>query len=176
VSGQLYVPANISPGKEPPVPIGLEAEWAPVAVLTLWRRENSCPCQESDPGRPARRYTNSVISWDAHKLRNSLLCSFPHPPVTSPLLGSHIPPIHPQPVILPYGERPEFSPHTTRLSQFRHLVITRLLPCPFQAPCAICRFVERVHTKSQTANKILTTVGTELLQNGGTISVCSGCQ
>jgi hypothetical protein len=30
------------PGKEPPVPIGQKAEWAPESVWTLWRRENSC--------------------------------------------------------------------------------------------------------------------------------------
>jgi hypothetical protein len=37
VSGQL--PGRFAPGKEPPVPIGLEAEWAPKPVWTRWRRE-----------------------------------------------------------------------------------------------------------------------------------------
>jgi hypothetical protein len=33
--------------------------WAPEPVWTLWRREESYPCRESNPGRPAiaRRYT-----------------------------------------------------------------------------------------------------------------------
>jgi hypothetical protein len=42
VSGQLRAPAALPPGKEPPVPIGQEAECAPESVWTLWRRENSC--------------------------------------------------------------------------------------------------------------------------------------
>jgi hypothetical protein len=33
VSGQLHAPAALSPGKEPPVPIGQEAGWAPRAGL-----------------------------------------------------------------------------------------------------------------------------------------------
>jgi hypothetical protein len=31
-SGELQAPAALSPGKEPPVPYGYEAEWAPEPV------------------------------------------------------------------------------------------------------------------------------------------------
>jgi hypothetical protein len=41
VSGQLYAPAALPPGEEPPVPIGYEAGWAPEPVWTLWSREKS---------------------------------------------------------------------------------------------------------------------------------------
>jgi hypothetical protein len=44
----------LSPEKEPPVLIGLVAELAPEPVSTLWKRETSCPCPVSNPGRPAR--------------------------------------------------------------------------------------------------------------------------
>jgi hypothetical protein len=33
-------PGRFTPGKEPPVPIGKEAGWAPEPVWTLWRSEN----------------------------------------------------------------------------------------------------------------------------------------
>jgi hypothetical protein len=36
VSGQLHAPAALPPGKEPLVPIGEEAEWAPEPVWTRW--------------------------------------------------------------------------------------------------------------------------------------------
>jgi hypothetical protein len=39
VSGQLHAPAAFAPGKEPPVPIGYEAGWAPEPVWTLETRE-----------------------------------------------------------------------------------------------------------------------------------------
>jgi hypothetical protein len=34
-------PGRLSPGKEPPAPIGQEARWAPEPAWTTWRRENS---------------------------------------------------------------------------------------------------------------------------------------
>jgi hypothetical protein len=43
---QLHDPATL-----PPVPIGYEAGWAPKPVRTT-RREKSCSCRESKPGRP----------------------------------------------------------------------------------------------------------------------------
>jgi hypothetical protein len=39
VSGQLQAPAALPPGKEPPVPFGEEAGWAPEPVWTQWWRE-----------------------------------------------------------------------------------------------------------------------------------------
>jgi hypothetical protein len=56
VSGQLHAPAALPPGKEPPVPIGLETGWAPEPVWTTWR-ENSWPYWDSELrhlDRPAR--------------------------------------------------------------------------------------------------------------------------
>jgi hypothetical protein len=52
MNGQLHAPAALPPGKEPPVPIWYEVGWAPEPGWTLWRREESCPYQESNPGRP----------------------------------------------------------------------------------------------------------------------------
>jgi hypothetical protein len=50
VSDQLDDPAAL-----PPYPLYYEAGWAPVMVLdaVAWRKI-SCPCRESNPGRPAR--------------------------------------------------------------------------------------------------------------------------
>jgi hypothetical protein len=48
VSGQLHVPAAL-----PSMPIGWRAGWAPRAGLD-WRKEKSCLCRKSNPGRPAR--------------------------------------------------------------------------------------------------------------------------
>jgi hypothetical protein len=38
VTGQLYAPAALLTRKEPPVPIGREARWAPEPVWTLWSK------------------------------------------------------------------------------------------------------------------------------------------
>jgi hypothetical protein len=54
VSGQLHAPAALTPGQEPPAPNVYEAGWAPEPVWTLWRREKSCSCRQSNPGRSAR--------------------------------------------------------------------------------------------------------------------------
>jgi hypothetical protein len=44
----------LPPGKEPPVPIGYDAGWAPEAVWTLWIRENlALPGIESRLSRPS---------------------------------------------------------------------------------------------------------------------------
>jgi hypothetical protein len=39
VSGQFHAPAASPPGKELPIVIGKEDEWAPGPVWTWWRRE-----------------------------------------------------------------------------------------------------------------------------------------
>jgi len=39
VNGQLHDPAALPPGKEPLVPTGWEAGWAPEPVCTRWRAE-----------------------------------------------------------------------------------------------------------------------------------------
>jgi hypothetical protein len=51
LSGQLHVSAGLPPQKEPRVPIGYEAGWAPESVWTLWRETKiSFPCREFNPG------------------------------------------------------------------------------------------------------------------------------
>jgi hypothetical protein len=58
----MEVPAALPPGKSLPLPIGEEAVWDPEPVWTLWRREDSCPCRDSNPGRPAHiAYTHTHI-------------------------------------------------------------------------------------------------------------------
>jgi hypothetical protein len=41
VSGKLHDPAALPPGKETPVPLGLEAAWAPEPV---WMQYDKCVC------------------------------------------------------------------------------------------------------------------------------------
>jgi hypothetical protein len=41
VSGRYHSPAALHTGKESPVPVGKETEWAPEPVWTLWKREKS---------------------------------------------------------------------------------------------------------------------------------------
>jgi hypothetical protein len=59
-------------GKSPPVPIGLEAGWAPESVWTTWRRQNSLPYQDSNSNplvvQPvASCYTKYTIPTPGHK-------------------------------------------------------------------------------------------------------------
>jgi hypothetical protein len=64
VSGQLYVPAALLPGKEPHVPIVQEAGRAPEPVGTLWSREKSLgPAGNKTAAvqHVARRYTDPTI-------------------------------------------------------------------------------------------------------------------
>jgi hypothetical protein len=49
VSGQLHAPADLPPGKDPPVPTGYGAGWTSEPVWTRWRREN-----RSLPSHPIR--------------------------------------------------------------------------------------------------------------------------
>jgi hypothetical protein len=53
--GQLHAPTDLFPGKEPPVPIGEEAGWAPEPVWTTRRKYLTLPGIELQPlRRPAR--------------------------------------------------------------------------------------------------------------------------
>jgi hypothetical protein len=66
MSGQFHAPAALSPGKEPPVPIGYEVGWTPEPVWTTWRSKNSSPHRDSnsDPlvvKAVASRYTDYSI-------------------------------------------------------------------------------------------------------------------
>jgi hypothetical protein len=72
VSGQLHAPVALSPGKEPPVPIGEEVGWTPAPVWKTWRSEKSSHYRDSnsDPSvvqLVASRYTDYFIP--AHKLK-----------------------------------------------------------------------------------------------------------
>jgi hypothetical protein len=49
VSGQLPSPDRFILWPRPPYTVGLEAEWAPEPVRTLWRRENILVRRESTP-------------------------------------------------------------------------------------------------------------------------------
>jgi hypothetical protein len=55
VSGHLHFPAALPPAKEPLVPIGLGAEWAPEPVWTRWWREKfRASAGTRTPDHPAR--------------------------------------------------------------------------------------------------------------------------
>jgi hypothetical protein len=53
VSGQLHKTTALPPRESPPVPVEYDVGWVPESVWTVWKREKSCPCRESNPGRPA---------------------------------------------------------------------------------------------------------------------------
>jgi hypothetical protein len=46
-------PGRFTPGERVPVPIGLEAGWAPESVWATLRTENCCPPRDSNPDLPA---------------------------------------------------------------------------------------------------------------------------
>jgi hypothetical protein len=57
VSGQLDAPAALSPGKQPPVPIGEEGGWVPKSAWIFWREKDVLPLSGMEPrltGCPAR--------------------------------------------------------------------------------------------------------------------------
>jgi hypothetical protein len=68
VSGQLYAPSALPPGKEPSVPIGYEDGAGPRAVLdTVVKIKIPSPHRESNPRTPivqpiAQRYTDRAIT------------------------------------------------------------------------------------------------------------------
>jgi hypothetical protein len=55
VSGQRHAPAALyRQGKDPPVPTGQEAGWAPEPVWTQRLEENLLPLSEIEPRSPGR--------------------------------------------------------------------------------------------------------------------------
>jgi hypothetical protein len=75
VSGQLHAPATIIPRKEPPASIhwigGLVGPRAGLDATE--KRRISCPCQESNPGRPARSTTLLCIGG-TNSLHSPVVC------------------------------------------------------------------------------------------------------
>jgi hypothetical protein len=71
VSGQLQALAALPPGKEPLVPTGYEAGWAPESVWTLWNKEISYPCRESHPDSLAAQAVAipTELSWLQQRVR-----------------------------------------------------------------------------------------------------------
>jgi hypothetical protein len=58
MGGRLNIPADLLEEKQPPVPIGQEAVWAPESVSMLQREKNLSPLpgmQKRLISRPARR-------------------------------------------------------------------------------------------------------------------------
>jgi hypothetical protein len=53
----------LSPEKELSVLTLFEFGWAPEPVWTLWRRDTSCSCLESNPGCPARSPSRRHGHW-----------------------------------------------------------------------------------------------------------------
>jgi hypothetical protein len=66
VSRQLHASAALPPGKEPPVAIAYEAEWAPEPVWTLWNKEKSlAPAGDQTPAfQPVARHYNGFLNFN----------------------------------------------------------------------------------------------------------------
>jgi hypothetical protein len=63
--------SHVTSGRKLTLSIGEEAGWAPEPVWTLWRSKKIFPCQESNPGSPARSpslyrlsYPDSIYQFD----------------------------------------------------------------------------------------------------------------
>jgi hypothetical protein len=65
VCGQFHTLTTLPPGKEPLVSVGKEAGWVPEQVLKWWRRKQSCPSWESNPGCLTIKHqsTSSTFQW-----------------------------------------------------------------------------------------------------------------
>jgi hypothetical protein len=76
VSGQLNAPAALLPGKQPLVPIGYYARWAPEPVWTRWWREKfSAPSGLEPPTiQPVvQRYTTELSHPQTRVLLEKLI-------------------------------------------------------------------------------------------------------
>jgi len=51
---KLLVLATLVPGKETPVPMGLEAGWSADWIWMLWRKDWTLPLPEIDPFHPVQ--------------------------------------------------------------------------------------------------------------------------
>jgi hypothetical protein len=56
-------PASLPPGKEPPLSIRSETGWAAAGLDVVEHRKFSCPCRESNPGRPAHNPSIYPLSY-----------------------------------------------------------------------------------------------------------------
>jgi hypothetical protein len=61
VSGQLHAPAALPPEKEPVVPIGEEAEWAPEPFWTVVKKKIPSPRRESNPSTPIKEMKIDIL-------------------------------------------------------------------------------------------------------------------
>jgi hypothetical protein len=58
LNGPLHVTATLPRGKEPQYPLGPRAD-----LDVMKRRKISCPCRESNPGRPAHSPSLHRLSY-----------------------------------------------------------------------------------------------------------------
>jgi hypothetical protein len=78
VSGHLHAPASLPPRKEPLVPIGKEAGWAPEPFWTRWWREKFPALAGNrtlEPHRPARSAALHRLSYHDSSSSSSSSCS-----------------------------------------------------------------------------------------------------
>ena len=72
VSGQVHALADLPSVKEPPVPIGYEAGWAPQPVCTHWTKAkslppSSCPAHALDTTPTTLKLTSQCSVYETHK-------------------------------------------------------------------------------------------------------------
>jgi hypothetical protein len=65
VSGQIHIPAALSPKKEPPVSIGWGAEWPQSQYGRDGKKKNTCPFRKPNPGHSARKLVTKLteLHW-----------------------------------------------------------------------------------------------------------------
>jgi hypothetical protein len=72
-SGQIHVPAALTPGETVPSSNGQEAGLDSEPVWTLWSWSSFAPCQESNSGRPARAVPTELSRLSANELQSAFL-------------------------------------------------------------------------------------------------------